>query len=60
MWERVKQNIEKKEKLYVFKVQLFLLATEAETTTARNKEPELPDNVGKREEGLVFLVVGLL
>lgn len=60
VWERVKQNVEKKEKQYVFKVLLFPLSTEAETTTARNKESALIDNGEKGEKGLGLQLAGVL
>lgn len=58
VWRRVQQNGEKKERRYVFKVQLFPLSAEAETTTGRNKESVLLDNGEKEEEGGSLLSCG--
>lgn len=53
--EGVQQNGAKTEKQYVFKVLLFYFSTEAETTTARNKESSLiMGGVSKRRGGVVF------
>lgn len=57
--ERVKQNGGKKEKRYVFKVRLFPLSAEAETTAARNKESALMDNGEEEGKGRVFQLVGV-
>lgn len=60
MWERVQRNGEKKEERYAFKVLLFSLSTEVETTTARNTEAVLLANRESQEKGPVSQLVGLL
>lgn len=56
MWERVQRNGEKKEERYAFKVLLFSLSTEVETTTARNTEAVLLARV--TGEGASFSIGG--